>query len=293
LANLVKKLKKRNSTKDQVRIIDSRRRLQSKIDAFLTNATKYLSADLIYSEDSDSDNDSVDRISTAENDFATAAADLDADDDSAADSAADDDSAADSVSVADGYNRIASDDDSSTDAPNAESFRLILPSTLGMETCSAKGKDYLANIELQLRIGQANDALHEIRLALGHKSLLFRTSIRGANSQRKKTRAFKDLASIETIVRSHASIYRLARLAMLKLGASDALLEKYQSLTKEDLKVTTITHDPSITGQRNTHLAWFWQMDISAAASAGSHMEECTSADVFWRWRWRLTFPSL
>jgi len=36
----------------------------------------------------------------------------------------------------------------------------------------------MASQELELRQGQANDALEGLRLALGHKSLLFRTKVR-------------------------------------------------------------------------------------------------------------------
>jgi len=36
----------------------------------------------------------------------------------------------------------------------------------------------MASQELELRQGQANDALEGLRLALGNKSLLFRTKVR-------------------------------------------------------------------------------------------------------------------
>ncbi|KDQ56920.1 hypothetical protein JAAARDRAFT_194867 [Jaapia argillacea MUCL 33604] len=52
---------------------------------------------------------------------------------------------------------------------------LPLPSSMGLDECKRRKIGKLAELELQLRIGQANDALHEIRIALGHKSFLFRT----------------------------------------------------------------------------------------------------------------------
>jgi len=42
----------------------------------------------------------------------------------------------------------------------------------------------IATIEAELRKGQVLDALEGLRLALGEKSLHFRTEVRNANSQR-------------------------------------------------------------------------------------------------------------
>ena len=54
-----------------------------------------------------------------------------------------------------------------------ESIDITLPSTLGQAYCEKYGLQTLAEQELKLRQGQANDALHQIQLALVHKSYIF------------------------------------------------------------------------------------------------------------------------
>jgi len=50
----------------------------------------------------------------------------------------------------------------------------VLPSTLGHEACENIGYGSLAEKEKKLRMGQANDALQGIRVALSSKAILFR-----------------------------------------------------------------------------------------------------------------------
>ena len=59
-------------------------------------------------------------------------------------------------------------------------------------------------------MAQANESIHRIRLALGFKSAIFRTQVRTANSQQKKTCAWNAVKSVDTTVHEHAHIYSLA-----------------------------------------------------------------------------------
>jgi len=72
---------------------------------------------------------------------------------------------------------------------NAEYILLHLPSHLGGNWCHENAAEDLLKMELHLREGQLNDSLHHIRVALGHKSYLFRNDIRPARTQKLKTRA--------------------------------------------------------------------------------------------------------
>jgi predicted nuclease with TOPRIM domain len=58
-----------------------------------------------------------------------------------------------------------------------EKMSLFLPSSLELADLHRFGLMDLATKELKLRKGQANDALDKLRLALGHKALLFRTQV--------------------------------------------------------------------------------------------------------------------
>jgi hypothetical protein len=58
-----------------------------------------------------------------------------------------------------------------------ENAVIQLPSSLEPGTLEAGGFLALANQELELRKGQANDILERLRLLLGHKAILFRTDV--------------------------------------------------------------------------------------------------------------------
>jgi hypothetical protein len=155
-----------------------------------------------------------------------------------------------------------------------ERSQLALPSMLGAERCEELGLMELVKKEQRLREGQANDALHAIRLALGYKALLFRTEVWHASSQTKTTRAWKHVTAVENTVKQHSWIYRHARHSMVRLGAPETILNRFKVLTSNDLKSNTFVVDLNEAGQRNKKLAWFWNMDVREEMK-DSWMEEC------------------
>lgn len=157
----------------------------------------------------------------------------------------------------------------------AEQVALPLPSVLGRERCISKGLSPLVDKEIQLRIGQANDALHELRLSLVDKALLFRTEVRHSKSQATTTRAWAKVTSVQNNVNRHARIYRRARRQLIALGAKPDIISRYQSLSPIDLKATSAVADPNSRGQRNSTLAWFWSMDIPRDTEVDNWMSEC------------------
>jgi hypothetical protein len=133
---------------------------------------------------------------------------------------------------------IAKDDSGNSwpDDADAKHRKLSLPSTYGVEKCHDFGVRFLIEKELILRQGQANDALHQRRIDLEHRSYLYCTQVRHAgHSQQKKTRAWDNVHSIEDTVKLLAAIYRKCRLAMLSLGAGPDLVQTYKELKPEDL----------------------------------------------------------
>ena len=163
-----------------------------------------------------------------------------------------------------------------TDASvDAEYIPLHLPSHFGRKWCNENGADDLAEAELRLREGQLNDSLHHIRIALGHKSFLFRHDIRPARTQRLKTRAWAGVHAVESTVQHHARVYIRGRKAMVDLGAGNNLLVRYKVLTRQDLSVKTSIIAPQVRGQRNMSLPWFWTMDVRRDADVGEWMEDC------------------
>ncbi|KAH9020688.1 hypothetical protein EDB85DRAFT_1872367, partial [Lactarius pseudohatsudake] len=116
---------------------------------------------------------------------------------------------------------------------------------------------------------QANDSIHRMRLALGFKSALFRTKVRGARSQKTKTRAWTAVENVETTVHQHARNYGMARDAYIKVQqVSDGSLE-LPPLHATDLRVKTAILGAAEVGQRNTQLPWIWSFGFSNMEGEG------------------------
>ncbi|KAG2141447.1 uncharacterized protein EDB93DRAFT_1105726 [Suillus bovinus] len=136
-----------------------------------------------------------------------------------------------------------------------------LPSNLGEARCKALGLTDLMKEETILREGQANDALHAIRVHLVDKAVIFWDSVRSAKSQATSTQAWTRVRTVEAAVKLNARIYSKCRLQLDRLPNHN-LLKKYLPLKKEHLKASTAVADPNAHGQRNATLAWFWSLDV-------------------------------
>ncbi|KDQ49348.1 hypothetical protein JAAARDRAFT_143578, partial [Jaapia argillacea MUCL 33604] len=138
--------------------------------------------------------------------------------------------------------------------------------------------DYDAE-EVSLRIGQANDLLQQIHIALGHKSFLYRTEIRHNKSQSKKTRSWSQVGHVEATVQKNSQLYKQCRKAMGRGRADEDLLAKYKDLKPEDLKMHTgVVDDPAARGTRQNTLAWFWTVNLAANADEkekNDYLDDC------------------
>ncbi|KAG1849570.1 hypothetical protein C8R48DRAFT_750224 [Suillus tomentosus] len=159
---------------------------------------------------------------------------------------------------------------------------LPLPSNLGIVRCNELGLTDLMKEETALCEGQANDALHAIRVHLGDKAVIFRNTIRSAKSQASSTRAWTQVRSVEMVVNLNARIYSKCRLQLAKLPDHD-LLKKYLPLKKEHLKANAAVADPNARGQRDATLAWFWSINVQGDTSGNDWMTE------FYRVNWLRT----
>jgi hypothetical protein len=118
----------------------------------------------------------------------------------------------------DGHNSAAEEQYQTQFLPNnqtdhridAEHISLHLPSHLGHSWCNRNAAEDLANAELCLQEGQLNDSLHHIRIALGHKSYLFRNNMHPAHTQRLKTCTWAEVHAVKSTVQHHAQVYNCA-----------------------------------------------------------------------------------
>ena len=98
--------------------------------------------------------------------------------------------------------------------------------------------------------------------------------------QRLKMRAWVEVHTVESTVQHNSRIYVRARKAMVDLGASTDLLDRYKVLRPQDLSVKTSIITPHVQGQQNKPLPWFWTMDVRQDTDVGEWMEDCTSFSV-------------
>jgi hypothetical protein len=165
-------------------------------------------------------------------------------------------------------------DGSGMDAGNPEDIPILLPSSFGWKWCSSHNAKSLAIKESQLRHAQANDAIHQIRLALGFKSALFRTQVRPANTQQTKTRAWNAVHNVDSTLSEHARSYSMARDAYRKLRNKSTIKAELPPLSREDMHIATLVLGSEITGQRNMHRSWIWSFG-KMTADDGTWMDDC------------------
>jgi hypothetical protein len=168
---------------------------------------------------------------------------------------------------------------SQTEKGEPERVAICLPSALGKARVATLGLQVLASQEMELRKGQANDALAALRIELGHKALLFRTKVRQSSNTKGKTRAWANIRVSSMEVMRHVRSYKRARQALEALGADEAVLEKYKDIEKGDLKMSSDMVEENRVGQRNDALAWFWRLGQAETAGDG-WMEECKSISI-------------
>ena len=168
-----------------------------------------------------------------------------------------------------------SDDEADQEVDCPEHSAIFLPSRISQTDREKQGLIEMGRQEASLRIGQINDALQGLRVALGEKSIMLQTRVRNADSQHQMTRAWAGVTRLEAQVQKYVKRYQQARKALASLDALDA---QFQEITKDDLKMPgDITHENRF-GQRSDTMAWFWRLDITVGGADqedSPRMEEC------------------
>ena len=162
-----------------------------------------------------------------------------------------------------------------TDLP--EKFKLAMPSSIGREECQKRRLQYAVRSEIQLRIGQCDDALQAIRMIIGKKAFLFQNEVRKAVTKVHKTRAYDKVEAVSTTLHYNAQLYRQSRKVLLDLQADGQILSRFKPLATDDLRTTTTFLDTGIKKQNLKHknLAWFWYLDLQGDSENNNVMTEC------------------
>jgi hypothetical protein len=152
--------------------------------------------------------------------------------------------------------------------PNHGKSTLRLPSSFGAEICQKLGRVDVMEMEVQLRKGQAYDALEDLRVALAQKALLLRTNIRNSDSTREAAKAWTSVNNKSASINKHAATYRSAYQALKYLEALDDI---FQPLSNDHLKISADVTEESRFNQKNDSLAWFWKI----GPKCENGMKEC------------------
>ena len=176
-----------------------------------------------------------------------------------------------------------SDESDVEDVPEdmPETRALALPSSLAPGEIEQLGLVDLARQESALRQGQINDALEGLRMALGEKSLLYRTEVRNLKSQRTSLRAWQNVNKQDLVAKGHKRAYDRARKALMRLDIDRDYLSTLHDITPEDMKMSGDVTEENRTGQRSSTLAWFWRLGSDVAmeeVEANPRMKECECA---------------
>jgi hypothetical protein len=173
------------------------------------------------------------------------------------------------------------EEDEEENLENPEMTPICLPSSLKPTDIQRFGLGALATQELELRKGQANDCLQNLRMALGHKAVLYRTKVRKAKTSVDKTRIWDDVKAITVKINKHIRAYRRARKALQRLGADSEILLQYQELKTEHLKLSADITEENRFGQRNDVLPWFWRLGGQNEDQQDTWMQECKFSAFF------------
>lgn len=157
-----------------------------------------------------------------------------------------------------------------------EQMALWLPSSLQQADRLTLGLSALAEQEIELRIGQADDCLEKLKSTIGYRSLLYRTSVRSAESSKKKTRAFGEVRAVWIKIRAIVAEYKRATVALRRLNAPKSVLLRFQDITSADVKMGADVVEENRFGQSGYALAWFWRLGLDQDGVLGDDwMTEC------------------
>ncbi|KAI0046352.1 hypothetical protein FA95DRAFT_1573235 [Auriscalpium vulgare] len=142
-------------------------------------------------------------------------------------------------------------------APEAET--LFLPSQMPPEVCDAGCVPGLINKEVRLRVGQAQDALHQLRRAIRVKygMVHYKRGHVNGPGQNANTRASAQLERLEDKLRLHVYRYRAAYDALEILDPNGSWSLQLLKLKDEHIRASRLKHNELSKG--NFEVSWIWQ----------------------------------
>ena len=132
--------------------------------------------------------------------------------------------------------------------------------------------------ELDLHLKQATKTLQALRDAIADKSFQYSHVIRVAPRKGVRTRARAAIAKLNYNIIYLCRVYGRCRAAMVRVGADDDTLQKYQILLKEDVRSSTALLNPNMPGSTRLQLSWIWRTGSAGNDSSPEALRECEHA---------------
>lgn len=137
-----------------------------------------------------------------------------------------------------------------------EREQLFLPSALSAALRKKPWYSRMSKYEMELRRGQADDVLANLRLALKYRDSLDRGRRKVACGNKNSTRANVLLRRVASLVQSRADTYRRARASMIRLGMSADDMA-YPELLPEHVVLKRVFIEKDL-GEGTYTGSWIW-----------------------------------
>ncbi|KAI6120115.1 hypothetical protein EDD16DRAFT_1519066 [Pisolithus croceorrhizus] len=155
----------------------------------------------------------------------------------------------------------------------SELMSIWMPSSIGSAKLTELGLVDLLKEERELRIGQANDCLDQLRTDLGNKAMLYQQNFCTANSTREGTRTKKEIQKVVARINKHI------RGPDRPFSGWTPMLTWQKSIKKSCPMILQF-------GQGTSKLAWFWMMEgeqSQLSLQGGGLMEESRARRDRWK----------
>jgi hypothetical protein len=119
-------------------------------------------------------------------------------------------------------------------------------------------------LELTHRISRADLHLNRIRDLIAEKSFQYSHVIRVSPRKGVNTHSRVAVKKLNLQISIQCRLYTQCRSRMVSLGADSATLNRFRTLTTEDIKASTAIVNPNEPGSTRLKLSWIWQ-------TAGGH----------------------
>ena len=157
---------------------------------------------------------------------------------------------------------------------------IAMPSGLSADEIVRRGLQDILQSELELRQGQAEDRLTDLRLLLAWRSVLYKKGLREATTYRMRNRSWAEIRNLGRTAKVAIKSYEQARQVLLKhtepfSDEGKAIREKYLPITKEDVRISTEVISFDISGNRNASQSWIWSIDAAKNKEDNEWLQEC------------------